>query len=203
MLKLCYTFSITHERKGSNIWDFLVSLLTVIFSRLHHQTSMCKLNKCCGFIYLRTGCIIISIVELCLGLANLSIIAIPYNLRFQVSWLVSTVALVLGVICGIVVWILLLFGALANNSALVIINLVFAILSMVIRAAIFIMLTVYIVNLGGMYSRWDTGLTVAFAFYLCYYLMVICLDIYFTVVIFNFYQALKYGGSGSSLRYPV
>ena len=120
----------------------------------------------------------------------------------EVSWLVSTVALVLGVIVGIVVWVFLLFGALTNNSVLVMINLFLAILSVLGRAATFIVLTVYVVDLGGMYSRWDTALTVGLVFYLFYYLVVICLDIYFVVVIFSFYQALQYGGS-VSLPYPV
>ena len=121
--------------------------LDVYLFRLQRHTNMCKLKNCCGCVKLRTGCIIIAIVEFSLVLANLSITAIPLPLRYHVGWFVRTWALVLGVILGLIVWILLLFGALANNSILVLINLVGVLLSIVGRAFVFILLTVNFADL--------------------------------------------------------
>ena len=112
----------------------------------------------------------------------------------------STVALVLGVIVGIVVWVFLLFGALTNNSILVLINMVFVLVLVAVKSFAFIWLTVNFVQAGiWLYDGLRTTFTLGMLFYLIYYLLVIPLDIYFAVVIFNFYKALRYGGSGSSL----
>ena len=109
----------------------------------------------------------------------------------------GTFALVLGVIFGLAVWILLLFGALTNNSILVLINMVFVLVLVAVKSFAFIWLTVNFVQAGiWMNSRWydglDTTFTLGMLFYLIYYLLVIPLDIYFAVVIFNFYQALRW-----------
>ena len=166
---------------------------------------MCKLKNCCCCIDLRTGCIIIAIVEFFLVLANLSITAVPAYQRWLFGgWLVGTFALVLGVIFGLALWILLLFGALTNNSILVLINMVFVLVLVAVKSFAFIWLTVNFVQAGiWLYDGLRTTFTLGMLFYLIYYLLVIPLDIYFAVVIFNFYKALRYGGSGSSLPYPA
>lgn len=114
---------------------------------------------------------------------------------------VNTVGLVFGLITGIAVWALLLLGAVLNNSALVLINLILVGILNVAKVIAFL-----IVALGGAFAPGYGGvgyldtyqeihfLATTFIVMIVIVLLIsIALEIYFMIVIYSFYLELKYG----------
>ena len=187
---------------------------------------MCRIRNCCGCIDLRTGCIVIAIIEIIIALGCLGITALKYTtgmgppspgygsgsssflgspyFRDLVNinlTLVNVPGFVIGVILIVLLWALLLVGACMRHPWVVLANLIGLLIFLIIRVVLFFVAITMMVD-GGWFNYFGTltaivtGLLVALVIH-------ICLDTYFAVVIGSYFATLKSGDSQVSLPYPV
>ena len=172
---------------------------------------MCRTRNCCGCIDLRTGCIVIAILEILIALGCLGITALKYSTGCSIRMgsdrcmsgpsLVNVPGFVIGVILIVLLWVLLLVGVCIRNPWVVLANLIGLLIFLIIRVVLFFVAITMMVDgewfdYFGTLTAIVTGLLVALVIH-------ICLDIYFAVVIGSYYATMKSGDSQVFLPYPV
>ena len=164
---------------------------------------MCRVKNCCGFS-LRTGCIIIVVLGIIIGLSMLGFIGVK-NTRMEGE--VNVPGLVIGVVIIIALWLLLLFGVLISNSTVVVIHLIGLILYILFRGVVIFIVLLGITFAGTIidmfWLEWNTEALIYFIIVMVVMLVGGCLDIYNAVVIGSYYQSLRSGESQAFLPYPV
>ena len=158
---------------------------------------MCKVNSCCGCCDLRTGCIVLSVIGVLSSFSSLGFQGLYIH-----GYPVSTVGLVFGLILGIAVWALLLLGAVLNNETMVLINLILVGIKNIAMVIAFIIVVAQFGALGSEYGglayldgyqQIQFATTTFIVIIVTALLISIALEIYFMIVIYSFYQELKYG----------
>ena len=152
---------------------------------------MCRVNVCCCCVPLRIGCMIIACVELVLALLYIWMIT-GYQGR------PGSAGYVVPLLIEILVWGLLLFGAIANNETAVLVHLIILAIVLVMNGIILIIYISGLVVVCTGYG-WTGYWCTVFILTGLIFLVLIALKIYFFIVILSFYQQLKGGG----LPYPV
>ena len=158
---------------------------------------MCTINNCCVFFNLRNGCILISVLNIIISLASLSLGWLKNDNFFKANLPVLITEIILVIVLAIV----LLIGVLTSRSIFILFYMNGVIIYIIIRSGIFLHLLVKEVGVGTPRgSELQSAVDVIIRVLL---LAHICLDIYFTVVIGSFYQSLKPGHPLSGLPDPV
>ena len=192
--------------------------------------TMCRTRNCCGCIDLRTGCIVIAIIEIIIALGCLGITALKYTTGMRTPYmehgpggpsgpslfgspylrdlvtLVNIPGFVIGVVLIVLLWASLLVGVCMRNPWVVLGNLIGLLIFLIIRVVLFfVAITMMLDGTGWPWSfLWPyatlTGIVTGLFIALVIH---ICLDIYFAVVIGSYYASLKSGDSQGFLPYPV
>ena len=153
---------------------------------------MCRVSRCCCGVPLRLGCMIIACIELVLSLRYI------WLMTDHIGYQYGPGAFVAALLFELVVWGLLLFGAISNNQTAVLVHLILLAIVLVMTG-IFFVLVVIIMPVACTDLGWTAQCTTAFIVVLLVILVTSALDIYFWIVTLSFYQDLKEGG----LPYPT
>ena len=140
------------------------------------------LNKCCFCVDLRTGAMIIAVLEI---LGGFSVLGQSYMARY----IVTCITLVVSGSC-------LLFGAIKYNWTATLVNLVFSAIGIVLCIIVTVMLFVAVgtVGMSGQNNAyWTTSIIQCVTWIACVFV-----KIYFWVCVYSFYKNLKSGNISSS-----
>ena len=130
---------------------------------------------CCGILSLKTGCLVISIVGIVLGLLWATGLD-----GVSGGW---TAGFVLGIVLEILVWIGLLIGVILNKHEFIGLSLIGLGVLILYRIIIFILIVAVLAPV-----MW------LLIFYIIFNLAAILLYVYFGIVVNSYYRTLK-GGS--------
>ena len=130
---------------------------------------------CCGILSLKTGCLVISIVGIVLGLLWATGLD-----GVSGGW---TAGFVLGIVLEILVWIGLLIGVILNKHEFIGLSLIGLGILILLRIVLFILIVALLAPV-----MW------LLIFYIIFNLAAILLYIYFGIVVNSYYRTLK-GGS--------
>ena len=160
---------------------------------------MCQLNYCCGCISLRTGCFIIAALGILDALGGIWPMYVIYgenwNIGYTIFW----------ILFELFVWSTLIFGAFKYHATAVMINLILVVLSILGRILLIILIIIEISKPGSVEKvmeelredsgfEWTKASVAIFAcFYMTFHFISIAVEIYFSIVIYNFYRSLKAG----------
>ena len=135
-------------------------------------------NKCCCCIDLRTGCIIIGILQIIGG---------PGNLSQSVNW-----ASIIGAIASVIAGACLLFGSIKYNPIGVLINLVSTAISSLFLLILAILVFVLLGYSDAALRQVGLNKTTVAALGVAY-LLVFAFNIYIWLCVWSFYKKLKSG----------
>ena len=179
------------------------------YFRWYLSPNMCRLKNCCGYIDLRTGCIIIAAFGILFEIVN---IILNFTLRPRefdkgfliVPYLLWTIFNALGVVIYIGLWILLLVGVLTRSSTAILIQLI-CLVVIICGDALFFVGRVWVVTGVASISdkTWTSAWTTYIVVMLVYQFVGICLFIYFAVVVSTYRQSIRMGEFQTFLPYPV
>ena len=144
------------------------------------------LSKCCGCVDLRTGAMIIAILEIIGGFSILG--------KSPILWdnVVTCIMCVASGAC-------LLFGAIKYNWTATLVNLVFSAIGIALWIVVLIMFFVAVGVTGGQVSGYQAEGFATWSIITGVLLVaVIILQIYFWVCVYSFYRQLKSGNISSS-----
>ena len=134
---------------------------------------MCHQTKCCGCIPLRTGCLVIAILQILSAFAWFR-----FGLGYSYSVPMNLIDLAAGV-C-------LLVGVILNNQNFLLVS----------ATVVLIQLIVTIIVAVGLFASSGAGAdvtTAAIAIFLAFVIIVLIRDINFFIVVWNFYNELQSG----------
>ena len=153
---------------------------------------MCQQTKCCGCAPLRTGCIIIGILEIVDSFSLYFYTSVGYGYSVPVNLL------------GLALGICLLVGVFLNNHILVLVHVILAIIGIVVLLIVLIVITLYMTvwHTTGTAAAAGTaasGTVTALLAVMIVLVVISCIvKIYFIVVAWSFYKELKTGGEDMS-----
>ena len=141
---------------------------------------MCHQTKCCGCVPLRTGCLIIAILQI--------VFAFLWFVHDGLAYSYSVPVCLIGLAQGVC----LLIGVLLNNQILVLISGILALIRIVVSLIIAVLFMVAI-GLFASSGAATTVATVAIALLFTFVIIELILDIYFLIVVWSFYKELQAG----------
>ena len=141
---------------------------------------MCHQTKCCGCVPLRTGCLIIAILQI--------VFAFLWFVHDGLAYSYSVPVCLIGLAQGVC----LLIGVLLNNQILVLISGILALIRIVVTLIVTVLIMVAI-GLFASSGAATTVATVAIALLFTFVIIELILDIYFLIVVWSFYKELQAG----------
>ena len=153
---------------------------------------MCQVSQCCCCVPLRIGCIVLAILSIIGSFSNM-IVSIVQKPGTNDDAMVIAFAVINGVF-GIVVWCILLGGAMVNSTTTVGVAVVLLMIQLILGTVLNIIKVALLATAASKLGVWNTFTITLVVSTGVGTLIGLGLGIYFWIVIYSFYRELKAGG---------